>query len=636
MVFENEANVSCATNRGDGGSSLLLQFISNEEGRLRVFLPASTPQPRVILGNSIDLPDGYKGVFEFFVKDNLQSTRAVLSEETHSENNNCTMEISEKVYEELMFQDGTGLQVADTRTSRNTDPAIVNWLNSGSGAASMGTEASKLNPAYRVGPNLMLKVMAGDQLVLKTDYFYNQPAGRAGSNFAGTVATAIQNLLGGITSQGTGTVKELASTIGTNLPAFGSGLHNFIQNQSGGSSTTPKAYLNYLFFDENFKFVEYDPVTGLGSYAQQVSTSGDGQGIVISNVKAPKNGYVFVYVSNNSNINVYFDNLDVTHIRSHLVEDNAYYPYGLKIKGISARAYDKLKNNYGYQGDYAEQDEETGCDEFDLRMYNPQIGRWNGVDPYDEFASPYVGMGNNPANFIDEDGGGISWGEIGSIFGTLGGVYVAHKIIANNPKMKGGYKKALSVGLPLLGAGIGYSLFESTTNYFSGDDLHGTPQRYKNDDGIQHAGKNGSTNLWANFRQFYVGLIGATSTSEIAKRRVGDKNGYKYATTPDIDLLGWRDNNLPDWDFWKTRGTRDPHVSKIGSLWRSAATLRSSLVILPGMMAGGFVWGVEKWFYPVFRIPVIAWYLYRLIHKGKKGQSPYAYWIGLEDWWGRR
>jgi hypothetical protein len=40
-----------------------------------------------------------------------------------------------------------------------------------------------------------------------------------------------------------------------------------------------------------------------------------------------------------------------------------------------------------------------------LRSYDPQIGRFLQWDPYDQFASGYVGMGNDPGNMVDEDGG---------------------------------------------------------------------------------------------------------------------------------------------------------------------------------------------------------------------------------------
>ncbi len=38
-------------------------------------------------------------------------------------------------------------------------------------------------------------------------------------------------------------------------------------------------------------------------------------------------------------------------------------------------------------------------------MYDPRIGRWLSPDPYGQFVSPYVGMGNMPNMNTDPDGG---------------------------------------------------------------------------------------------------------------------------------------------------------------------------------------------------------------------------------------
>ncbi len=38
-------------------------------------------------------------------------------------------------------------------------------------------------------------------------------------------------------------------------------------------------------------------------------------------------------------------------------------------------------------------------------MYDPAIGRWMSTDPMGQYASPYVGMGNNPVDRVDPDGG---------------------------------------------------------------------------------------------------------------------------------------------------------------------------------------------------------------------------------------
>lgn len=42
---------------------------------------------------------------------------------------------------------------------------------------------------------------------------------------------------------------------------------------------------------------------------------------------------------------------------------------------------------------------------FQLRMYNPSIARFNTIDPYSQFNSPYLAMANNPISYVDPDGG---------------------------------------------------------------------------------------------------------------------------------------------------------------------------------------------------------------------------------------
>ncbi|MDA3616880.1 RHS repeat domain-containing protein, partial [Polluticaenibacter yanchengensis] len=58
--------------------------------------------------------------------------------------------------------------------------------------------------------------------------------------------------------------------------------------------------------------------------------------------------------------------------------------------------------------EFNELDEDLGWHDFTLRSYDPQIGRFLQADPYDQFASGYVGMGNDPVNTIDRSGGWVS------------------------------------------------------------------------------------------------------------------------------------------------------------------------------------------------------------------------------------
>jgi RHS repeat-associated protein len=130
-----------------------------------------------------------------------------------------------------------------------------------------------------------------------------------------------------------------------------------------------------------------------------------------------------------------------------------YYPYGMIIQKAGT------PYRYGYQGKHAEDEvDQTGWNAFDLRMYDARIGRWTSADPMGEFWSPYLAMGNNPANRTDASGGcttcpskgvqaGDSWtdpdgsmwtaGKDGKWYGELGEV-VIHSI---RPKSFGGYIK---------------------------------------------------------------------------------------------------------------------------------------------------------------------------------------------------
>ena len=80
-----------------------------------------------------------------------------------------------------------------------------------------------------------------------------------------------------------------------------------------------------------------------------------------------------------------------------------YYPGGMPMPNRQITAGAPYR--YGYQGEFAETDQETGLPAFELRLYDPKINRWTTIDPYRQHPSPYMSMGNNWTNNIDPDGG---------------------------------------------------------------------------------------------------------------------------------------------------------------------------------------------------------------------------------------
>ena len=84
---------------------------------------------------------------------------------------------------------------------------------------------------------------------------------------------------------------------------------------------------------------------------------------------------------------------------------------------------------YAFQGQ--EKDPETGKEAFQLRLWDGRIGRWLTTDPYRQYSSPYVGMGNDPINGIDPDGGyKTKWDRF---WGWVGGGFKGSFTSSDNP-----------------------------------------------------------------------------------------------------------------------------------------------------------------------------------------------------------
>lgn len=133
-------------------------------------------------------------------------------------------------------------------------------------------------------------------------------------------------------------------------------------------------------------------------------------------VVAKKNGYVYVYTSNESQQDVLFDNFGVTQITGPVLEEIHYYPFGLTMAGISTTAPLKLEGRRKFNGiefNHKEFGDGSGLELYTakFRGLDPQIGRWWQIDPMSddqknelERWSPYVSNYDNPIRYSDPKG----------------------------------------------------------------------------------------------------------------------------------------------------------------------------------------------------------------------------------------
>ncbi len=182
-----------------------------------------------------------------------------------------------------------------------------------------------------MGLGITLKVMSGDRIDIHGKSFYNQSnAGGSGANSPLDPLALLNGLLG--TPTGSSAAVSHGGVTGTQLngiSGIASGLTTFISTQATNTASAPsvpRAYINYIFFDEQFKVA--------GSGFSKVGANGvlKSHFSELQNLIVPKNGYVFIYASNESPVPVYFDNLQVVHSRSPLLEETHYYPFVPRLR----------------------------------------------------------------------------------------------------------------------------------------------------------------------------------------------------------------------------------------------------------------------------------------------------------------
>lgn len=344
-----------------------LRFINHEEGRI---LPdtSSTAQ--------------HPWEYQYHLKDHLGNVRVTFSENTTTEEFLATME-----------KDPSSIDTEENNM-------FLNMVSSKKIAFYNHTPNAQTGYSYRlsasstelIGPAKSFEVNSGDVVDLEVYVRYaNLTTTNSGlSNLFNSLVGAFSLNPGG----GIGLEGQQAYNAFNGM--FGSGA--FI-GSGDWDENAPKAYLNYILFDEDFNLIDF-------GFDQLSQSAGSAHELLSLHVKVQQKGYLYIYLSNENDkiVDVYFDDFKIVY-HTAVEQRDDYYPFGGVFNSYSRE--NSTPNQNLYQGKELQDELSLGIYDFHARGYDPMLGRTWQTDPLSEKFygySPYSWVKNNPLLRIDPTG----------------------------------------------------------------------------------------------------------------------------------------------------------------------------------------------------------------------------------------
>jgi len=267
------------------------------------------------------------------------------------------------------------------------------FARSGDGVARLSAGGLRPTP---LGPLKQLPVAQGDTVTVTAYGMYPQAVRNANWAFslASFVASLVQQQPAAPMPLGDGSTRRVRVLP---LLSVGLGIIPAVQQLAGG---VPKAYLRVFVYNADSALVDSRTV-------QLTSAAHNSYQALSARVIIPRQGYVQAFVANESEEEVYFDDISVEHRQGLQVQETEYDPYGLELAGMSRAG--TPENKYTFNG--KERQDEFGLRWHDhgWRFYDPSLGRWVVSDPdaeegdQESWGTYQFGM-DNAVRYNDLDG----------------------------------------------------------------------------------------------------------------------------------------------------------------------------------------------------------------------------------------
>jgi RHS repeat-associated protein len=318
------------------------------------------------------------GRYEYHITDHLGSLRVAFAK------------ASPQTYQATM--DKAPSDFSEEKTFMNVNKT----KNAGWNHTPEGSQSSLTDNTKPLGPWKRLEVKKGDKIQAnvwaKYDANATTPSLPTGGLyvFLQTYPNYSNTVIDGVPIDNSASQEKLRLGIGF-MPS----------TQNTEDASAPHAYIKYIFYDKDHHFIRKEI-----KYVQLTASQPAGMYLSLPDLIAEQSGYVEVFVANESNRKVWFDDLTITHTPTLIVQENHYEPYGMNLVGIEGEG--KPEHRHQYNG-LSEKVAYKALHWYmtDYRGYDSQLGMFEAYDPLATSVagiSPYQYGYNNPVNYNDPDG----------------------------------------------------------------------------------------------------------------------------------------------------------------------------------------------------------------------------------------